>query len=274
MTPYDDVEANDNSLRVETSRHHGDLIALWLIAIKLASDAFAPGQSYRSPENADAAERKAYRLRLQLLGLSTRGAKPALDLLLAGYYTEAFGLIRTMLDGWCRSLYVRLRPTEYGRWYSPEQANIDPLQVVRKAEPNLGEIDGVITADGDADDRRFFEEANLRFRLLSAGTHPSGEGITQVVDNGSQVLLFNPFYRENLCRHGFNHGLFALLILLDEVDCIGEQSQGWKELLGEYYRLWKPVHASIQPVLQEEKTRLAAERAAKQAARRSKPMQS
>jgi len=263
---YNAIEMHDSELRQVSCERHVHVVTLWLNALALFADAFAPGRVFNSnADEDDSVTRKAYALRLQLLGLSGRNSKPALDLIVAGYYTEAFALIRGMLEGWARTLYIRLRPHEYHRWYESETELAEGQ--LRKKEPSFGEVDGVIAADGDTEDRAFFDEANLRFRLLSMGTHPSGHGITQIHDYERGVMLFNPVYREDLCLHAFYHGLFAQRVLLDEVVSLGPQSEDWLELLGHFLRLCEPIHLSIQPVLEEEAKILEEERAAKRAAR-------
>ena len=267
MAAYDRIEDRDNGMRLMTSRAHKDLVGLWIIALGLLADAFASGRVYSfTGDPDDEIGVKAFNLRWQLLGLAGRGSKPSLDLLLAGYYTEAFGVIRSMLDGWARVLYVRLRPKEYGRWYEPEN---EAGQAETKAPPHFGEIDGVVTADGNADDRRLFDEANLRFRLLSAGSHPSGEGITQTRDYERGLMVFDPDYREDFARHGFNHGLFAHIALLDEIEIAGAQDDGWRSRLAALNHYWQPLRASFDPVLAEEAKALAEEQAARSEAKRA-----
>src|SRR5687767_9007412 len=105
---YDKEDLQDTGLRGHTLERHGDQVTLWLCQLNLLAFAFAPGRVYDSgapepgsPEDSEEARirRGEYALRFQLLALSARASKPALDLALSGYYTEAWTLIRSMLDG-------------------------------------------------------------------------------------------------------------------------------------------------------------------------------
>jgi hypothetical protein len=156
LTPsYISEEIRDNWLREFTLREHEEPVSLWLCALNLLAFAFEPGNVYTAPGPApDSTEdnpearigRAAYTLRLQLIGLSGRASKPALDLTLSGYYTEAWTLLRTMLDGWARAVYVRIRPKEHVRWYASEDEG------PQKEPPHWGEIEGVIGKDGNDED--------------------------------------------------------------------------------------------------------------------------
>src|SRR5262249_18039263 len=146
-------------------------------ALHLFAVAFDPEREYEPVTMGDdRVVTGAFELRLQFLALAGRAAKPALDLLVAGYYTESWALLRTMLEEWARAVYIRVKPEEFVRWY---EADMEPMSVeLQRREPNWGEIAGIIRRFGAEADRALFEEALLRWQLLSMGSKPSGEGIT------------------------------------------------------------------------------------------------
>ena len=68
---------------------------------------------------------------MQLLGLGVSAAKSSLDDLLAGYYSQAFGGIRHMLETFVQCLYVSFNPDETEHWY--EQEGGIAAQVIHRA---------------------------------------------------------------------------------------------------------------------------------------------
>jgi len=264
--------AQDNVGRL-TEERHADLVNQWLMCLHLLQDAFSGVRAYEfhgSVEEWPGA--RPHNLRQQLLGLAGRTSKPAFDLMAGGYYSEGCALVRAMLEAWGRAVYVRLRPLEFGRWYAPTgeelresgRAAKTSAEAAAKGEPSFsGEIAGVVEKDGDEHDRRVFREADMRYRLLSELAHVSGQSITQTHDTDAGRFVFGPDYREELCRHGFNHGIFAQLLLLDEIDRLGDHPDEWRALLATVGHYFDKIHASIQGVIDEKAREVAAERAAK-----------
>ncbi len=257
---------DDNDLRRITLDRHSHEVNLWLTGLGLLFLAFAPGEVYDSKTGDDEnITRKAFSLRLQLLGLSARASKPTLDLILAGYYTESFAVTRGMLEGWARTLYVRLRPHEYVRWYQSDPEG--PQAQQRHQEPNLGEIDGVVNVAGGKKDRKLFKEAFLRFRILSMGAHPSGQGITQIYDYEAKKMQLTPAYDPELCLHAFNHAFFAHRVLLDEILGLRVHGEDWISVYSNFLRVTEPFQEAIQPLLAEEAEAVERERRARREAR-------
>jgi hypothetical protein len=99
LMPFYALEVfRDNAIRAHTARTYEAEVSLWLVSLNLLGSAFQPGCFYDSgtpepgsDEDSDEAKsiRSAFALRLQLLGLMGRATKPALDLTLSAYYTEA-----------------------------------------------------------------------------------------------------------------------------------------------------------------------------------------
>jgi hypothetical protein len=265
LTPnYISEEIRDNWLREFTLREHEEPVSLWLCALNLLAFAFEPGHVYTAPgPEPDSAEdtpearigRAAYTLRLQLIGLSGRASKPALDLTLSGYYTEAWTLLRTMLDGWARAVYVRLRPKEHVRWYASEDE--DP----QKEPPHWGEIEGVIGKDGNDEDKALFAEARLRWEILQVGSHPSGEGIGQTRDDERGILTYRPEYRKNFCMHTFSLGILVQRALLRELELMGSHEAWWLKTNATLASKVRSLEHSIRPALDEMEAKIRARRA-------------
>jgi hypothetical protein len=270
IASYADEEFRDNALRAHTARAHEDEVSLWLASLSLLATAFEQGRVYHSGTPAPGSEedseeatsiRGAFALRLQLLGLMGRAAKPALDLTLSAYYTEAWTLLRTMLDGWARCIYVRLRHQEHVRWYAPQEGA--PF----KGDPDWGKIGGVIASRGSAEDKELFAVAELRWELLHMGVHPSGEGIEQVRNDALNLMMYRPEYHHGFCMHTFSVGAFVLRALLREVELLGSHEEWWLRTNAKHASNVESLENSIPEALEEMAKRIAAKRAAKKAQR-------
>ena len=243
------------------------------MCLQLLEDAFAVGRAYEFTGPVDVwPGARSHNLRQQLLGLAGRSSKPAFDLMAGGYYSEGGTLVRVMLEAWGRAVYVRLRPREFRRWYNPTREELRgsverakaPGETNAKTEPSFsGEIAGVVAKDGDEHDRHVFPEADIRYRLLSELAHPSGQSITQTHDADEGRFVFGPAYDEQLCRHGFNHGIFVQLLLLREIGRLGDHSDEWRATLATVDHFYEKLHASMQGVIAEKAMAVEAERAAK-----------
>jgi hypothetical protein len=244
---YDDAEFLDNHLRQETVDRHADLVALWVFAWRLFTDAFFRDATIRMTIESPA-EKVAFPLRVQLLMLSGRASKPALDLTLSAHYSEAWALLRSMLEGWIRATYVRVLPAESGRWYVPEEETLEstPLR-----EPLWSKAATAIKTYGDDRDRKRIADAQPRWKGLNIGVHPSGEAITQTLGDRKGVHEFQPSYDENFCLTTFSHGLFVQQSLLYEIAGLELLPDEW---LGGYVRFAKmsdPVIALAEDALRE-----------------------
>jgi hypothetical protein len=263
-------ELRDNAIRAHTARTHENEVSLWLVSLNLLGSAFQPGRVYDSgtpepgsDEDSDEAKsvRSGFALRLQLLGLMGRATKPALDLTLSAYYTEAWTLLRTMLDGWARCIYVRLRPQEHIRWYTPQEGA--PF----KGPPDWGKIGGAIASRGSTEDKELFAAAELRWELLHMGVHPSGEGVEQARNVALNIMMYRPEYHHGFCMHAFSIGAFVLRALLREVELLGSHEEWWLRTNAKHASDVRSLENSIQPALEEMAKRIEARRAARKAQR-------
>src|SRR5215212_8243171 len=109
---YADEEAHDRALREITAREQHAPITAWLFALDLFATAFAPDSDRGTSMAITPAGDVSFPLRWQILARAARAAKPTLDLILSGYYREAWALELTMLDEWAQCIYLRLQLTD------------------------------------------------------------------------------------------------------------------------------------------------------------------
>src|SRR4051794_28023790 len=263
LATYVAAEVRENTIRALTARHHEAAITLWLTALHLYTVAFAPHRGPHTgrpepglPEETEEArlQQRSQVVRWQLLALSGRGSKLTLDATLSGYYTEVWTLLRTMIDGWARCVYVRLRPHESSRWASAEVEQDAPESA------HWGEIVGVIRTDGTDTDRALVEGALLRWKLLQMGFRPSRETVEPIRDDALGLMTNRPEYHEDFCLYSFSLGVFVQRILLREVELLGGHEAGWLQAHAEFVAEVASLETHIQPALVEVAARRDARR--------------
>ena len=210
LTAYSYTEFRDNSIRNVTAEWHHDAIAFWLWGLHLFEGVFSEGRLYHCGADPKSDECEAYWDRRTLLALGGRGAKPALDLLLAGYYTESWAIERTMLEAWARAVYLRLQPVEHRRF----RAYAKPGE----CEPQWRDAAKAIRRHGDGADRALLDKAQLRWWFLNLGAHPSGEGIARLYDEELKLMRFYPDPDPAMGLHAISHGVFIQHALLSEIE--------------------------------------------------------
>lgn len=235
-------------------------IALWLQGASLLSSMHMSEYVYDQAawwpdgEVGDAAAG----LHAQLVILAARGMKPALDLLLGSYYAEAFAIERSMLEGWARAVYLRLRPHEYERWYHP----FDPEpSVAPTREPYWNEVREAVEAEGSESDQKVHAHAQLRWNFLNLGAFPAGDGLVQARAGEDGTLHFLPGSNQALLMHGLGHGIFVQSLLLQEISGMAERPPEWHEQVLAFRRGSMPLQRSVAGYLQRVSDALAAESA-------------
>jgi hypothetical protein len=211
LESYAYAEFRDNDIRRLTAEAHHDAITLWLWGMRLFEGAFAEGLLYNcGVPDRKSDECEAYWDRHALLSLGARGAKPALDLLLAGYYVESWAVDRSMLEAWIRAAYLRLQPAEHPRFREYAKPG--------KCEPQWRDAAAVIRKHGDAADVALLDQAKLRWSFLNLGAHPSGEGTALQYDSERKLLRFYPDPDLRMAGNALFAGVFVQHALLSEIE--------------------------------------------------------
>jgi hypothetical protein len=159
-----------------------------------------------------------------------------------------------MLDGWARAAYVRIRPKEHVRWYASEDEG------PQREPPHWGEIEGVIGKDGNDEDKALFGAARLRWEILQAGAHPSGEGLGQTRDDERGILTYRPEYRKDFCMHTFSLAILVQRALLRELELMGSHDDSWLKTNATLASKVGSLENSIRPALDEMAAKIQARR--------------
>jgi hypothetical protein len=239
---YDLEEHERNQMHVAMSAHP-DAVALWYRALTQYRRAMLGSWEFTGVEQGSI-ELAARGLQMQLLGLGISTAKSSLDDLLAGYYSQAFGGIRHMLETFAQCLYVHFNPDESGHWYEQPggiHAQVDPPSMKQMCQAIQAEPEFKLTGVSD-----FTDKVYNSWHLMSKGAHPSGVGIRQTVGDDEAHHLIGATYRRELCLAGFDIGLFAVATLLPQAlrmakPKIGLWSEEWEQLSKDA-GAWRTAH--------------------------------
>jgi hypothetical protein len=242
---YYDLEEHERNQMQVAMDAHPDAVALWYRALTQYRRAMLGGWTFTGAEPGTI-ELAAMGLQMQLLGLGVSAAKSSLDDLLAGYYSQAFGGIRHMLETFVQCLYVSFHPDESEHWYEQEggiAAQEDPPSMKTMCQAIQAEPSFRLTGVPGLMDKVYNS-----WQLMSKGAHPSGVGIRQTMGEGETKHLIGATYRRDLAMAGFDIGLFAVATLLPQAlrmakPEIGPWSDEWKQVSKDA-GAWRTAHAA------------------------------
>jgi hypothetical protein len=235
---YCELELHERNVTLQSLRQHREVVALWYRGLAILRNPIlgeweCPQELIETPNGI-----QMFGLVGQLLGLEVSSAKAALDLLLGSHYSAAFAAIRHMVEAAIQIQYVWLFPDETGRWYIPSPNSPDLPPTPPACNTMVGKIQRRLKKAGVRNESaKYFPAVYDCWLLMTKGTHPSGEGITQVQpsDNDERHIV-GPVYREHLVRVGFSHGLFGIRALLPYLDLAGRVDDDWRDKFGKWNR--------------------------------------
>lgn len=220
---YYQLEEIERAMAFEVLAIHREPVELWYRLLTLYYRGMKGEWDFSDAEGDDV-RLMVWGLQSQLLGLGVSSAKAALDLLLAGYYSVAFAAIRHMLETFVQYSYVAVAPMEVVHWYEQPgglEAQTQPPSCSRMV--NAIKLHSQLGLQAP-----LYDEVYASWRLMCKGAHPSGQGITQTTTCDERKLVFGATYAEELCLVGFDHGLFAVDLLLAGIIGLGRQPDSWR----------------------------------------------
>ena len=190
-------------------REMPDAVALWYRYLTLYDKALR--REHESPSTFDDHHR-AWDSRLRLASTAAATSKLALDAALAGYYSQAFALLRHMLETWQQMVYVRINPAAAQQWYSPDgkRQPTEPLQstIVNKLR-KYGKQDRELGHNA--------AEIERQITYLHKGAHPSGLAAAQVETGKPGFLQLGANYDRRFLGHVMSKGIVAQALLVKEL---------------------------------------------------------
>ena len=228
---YAHEDALDRALRDITATEQNVSITAWLFGLDLFAAAFGPDSDRGTSPLITPAGDATLPLRCQILARAARAAKPTLDLILSGYYREAWALERTMLNAWAQCIYLRLLPTD-----GP----------VPTCEPKWRESARVVVDHGDERDRALLDEATAHWEFLTVGVRPLSGQTVALLDADPERVNFQAAYQAPLCSLAFSCGLFIQVALLSEVAALEGHPEAWLTWYATFVDVAAPLHGSGQ----------------------------
>lgn len=240
---YNSLERAEVNFAKHAIDRHGDVLETWFRVLTLYCQAIERGFNYRGALQPDE-KWQAWALQQELLGLGVSQSKAALDALLVGYYSVAFGAIRHLLESRMQFVYLATFPEEYPLWYgNPGQQASDEMAL--KPNKKHGPFGPPLASKMRSDlialspaQQSFFESMYGVWKAMCPGAHPSGEGLMQVDGGTPGRHVFTATYKKNHFMTGFEYGVSATIYLLDLLEDFEPQPAEWsRELDAAYGRL-------------------------------------
>jgi hypothetical protein len=179
-------------------------------------------REHESPFDLDSDAHVAFWMRLSFMSAAAGTAKLALDAALAGYYSQAFALIRHLLETWLQMVYVRLNNRAAPRWFSsdgikePQQPNPNTVinGIKRLGKKEKGLLHNV-------------EEVERLLQRLNKGAHPSALAVTQTETDNPEFRQLAANYDYELFRETWSTGTVAIAMLLHEIASTVTADEVW-----------------------------------------------
>lgn len=236
MWAYAHEDALDRALRDITATEQHVSITAWLFGLDLFAAAFGPDSDRGMSPMITPAGDASFPLRCQILSRAARAAKPTLDLILSGYYREAWALERTMLSAWAQCIYLRLLPTD-----GP----------VPTCEPKWRESARVVVEHGDERDRALLDEATARWEFLTVGVRPLSGQTVSLLDADPETVTFQAAYQAPLSSLALSCGLFIQCALLSDVAALEGHPETWLTWYATFVEVAAPLHRSGQSEMEQ-----------------------
>lgn len=235
---YYELEELERNQSLNALLKHREAVFLWYRALTLYRRGMMGTWEYLGDDGLGD-NMTAWGLQMQMLGLGVGSAKATLDLLLAGYYSNAFAGIRHMVESVVQSAYLMAFPGESPLWYGkpgrrarehaathpneklPEEFEYGPpgcTKMVKRFREEFSENpQWVSTLDAMYDS----------WKLMSKGSHPTTEGMRQTTTDDSSFHVVGSTYVEDLCLVAFDHGLLAIDRQLGALAHLKPQTEEW-----------------------------------------------
>jgi hypothetical protein len=220
-----------------------DAVANWYGYLTLYDRTLRREHDWPEDEPSDAYWSWSVRLNLATGAAAT--AKLTLDAALAGYYSQAYGLLRHMAETWEQIVYLRLNEPAGKHWFSPD--GVEPAR-----EPSQETILRGIRRRGK-DERGVLDNLTLVEEMIGAlnkGAHPSGLMMVQVSTETAGMRNLGANFNPDLLGAVMDRGTLFMAMLLNEIENIVPVDAAWRaefDALGEEQRQWHKTAFDTEP---------------------------
>lgn len=239
---------NEDRCRQATRGAFPELLVCLQMGLSVISWPFVPGAVQEFPDDVSTLEQAqqyySFQYRLFMLARSAQNVKLALDASMDGYYGQALGLCRAILESWKRTAYARRMPSESFR-FIPEELIEGTAKEYEGyyRHPNLPgkkDWDRVFPPSAeehslDQIDRSLLEMASSHIDWLHEHVHASfGTATLMMERDGSQLDPFRaslaPQFNDEDCSRALRLLGVGVYILSTEISLLLDMSASWKEL--------------------------------------------
>lgn len=220
LTGYLALEREERRYTAWAIARHADLVVVWyryLNLLKAGVDNIDdtvphPGFTTRT------------QMAFQFIAATAGSVKLILDAGLAGYYAQAYALVRHVFETWLRLEYITLRPEMADTWFiGPKGQEPQP--------PSERTIHTYVRRNTYGEHRRAVGMVLDKLPSFSKMAHPSEHLMQQTV--GARVGQFNvgANYDPELCVGVLHEGASGLRFILSALHVIAPQPAGWRDEL-------------------------------------------
>ncbi len=163
-------------------------------------------------------------LRLQFIAAAGGTVKLVLDATLAGYYAQAFTLIRHLFETWIRLEFLHIQPERARAWYVGDDGS--PPQ-----RPNRGTIHSVVRNGSSPERQSVFGRVEQTIKDLNEMAHPSPYTLQQTIGVRPNQYNVGANYDPDLCAKALHEGASGLTLLVGALARDIPQPEQWSEEL-------------------------------------------
>lgn len=203
LVGYMALEREERQFTAHALTQHRELVLAWYQQLALFHEAIDMHGTRATSDARSVADV----LQLRLIAASGGTAKLMLDATLAGYYSQALGLVRHLFETWIRLEYVRLNSGAADRWFvaddgaaprPPSEGTIHRFLMSRRAYGNKPLVERVITT----------------IQALNVMAHPSQNTLQQTQGTRSNQINIGASYDPDLCARALHEGSSALRLVM------------------------------------------------------------
>jgi hypothetical protein len=210
---YNTLEMAERRAALESMSAHQVEVRLWYRALTLYVQSQFDQWDLESDSATEGEFRTSY-VQMDLLGLGLSSAKSAIDSLMVGYYSVAFATIRHMAESVLQCYFLLAFPGKASLWYPNRSTDeVKTPSAVKMKNELVKHLKRMPAMESQS---TYFDAIYTSIDLMSKGSHPTGAGLVQVQSTGPEISRqFGATYDRYLTLTGFDHGLLALLGLLE-----------------------------------------------------------
>lgn len=165
-------------------------------------------------------------LAFQFIAAAGGTVKLVLDAGLAGYYAQAYTLVRHLFETWLRLEYIKLRPEMADCWFVGSKGQ-------EPQPPGEQKVHTYVLRSTKGDRRATVQQVLNKLQDLNKMAHPSQFTLQQTVGARENTFNIGANYDPELCVGVLHEGASGLRLILTALHELSPQPSEWRESLRE-----------------------------------------